>query len=234
MLRDLEDAEAQKRIDAFAEAEILERGLDIGGKRIERRAPRRRCRSAGSSRGSDSACRASSKPCSATAALRTGSSIVAGEGVDDGAGALLGVQHLLPERHRAQSLLRPPRRARATAASRDRSPGRFRGNACRTCSCALPSRSCTALCACAPSKPLPGAPVAARPLAAAAADRSRPDAGRSRQGRAPSGSRGIDLDAHRFAAGHGEVIVCGRPFDAARDADALPDEKRPDAPGSSP
>src|SRR6185312_13221606 len=96
LARDLEDAEAQEAVDAFAVAEIDEGGLGVGIERLERlldgvdavtpdhHAQERRMARLLAALQSDR------RP-------HDGILDPPREGLDDGAGAPLGMQHLLPE-----------------------------------------------------------------------------------------------------------------------------------------
>ena len=116
--RDLEDAEAQKGIHAFAEAEILEAGFDIVGDVFQR------------AFGGIDAVFLDHHPDHLGVAgffqalqrhgffqHRIGDGF--GEGGDDRPGPALGIENLFPERHGFQALSAPPRPAPARAACRD-------------------------------------------------------------------------------------------------------------------
>src|SRR5579883_282235 len=103
LARDLEYAEAEKGVQALAEAKVDERRLDVVGQPVDRQL----CSLDAIAVDHDSDQPAMARLLIALQVDRLAQKRIvdrARERLDDGAGAPLGVEHLLPERHRAHAL----------------------------------------------------------------------------------------------------------------------------------
>jgi len=224
LARDLEHAEAEEGIDAFAEAEILERGGDIGRQRIERVflhvdtvALDHHADEIGVARLLETL------QCDRFLQHRIFDGL--GELLDDQTGAQLGVQHLLPKWHCAQT---------AERGLVELGPRQFVGFVVLVRRLEMLTEE-IAMRGTAELDGLRLAHESPRETHEPRHDLRPPQAlivaGEPALvlGKAETHEfAGGDVDADRLTAGDGEVVVgVRRPAQATGDADALPDQERP-------